>query len=279
MIKDVVLCRGHSLSLSVVLAEECRLAVPRVRAEGGLEASHCRASHAVARAKSGEIHPGTESSWEEILPPFAGACRCHAGKHDRQQFLSMSWENSSRSAAPELSPRTVGLPESDRPRRVAGLRREEVAQLAHISTDYYMRLEQGRMQASAPVLDIAGAGCCIWTTTSEAISSSSRAGPPSVRGRRGRQKVQPQLQRVLDDLTVTPAIVQGRRGDVLAWNALAAALVIDFSRIPEKHRNYPADPVHRAGHAHLCTPTGTPRRRSPWRSCGWRPRSIPRTPG
>lgn len=54
----------------------------------------------------------------------------------------------------ELSPRTVGLPETGKPRRVAGLRREEVAQLASISTDYYTRLEQGRMQASAPVLDV-----------------------------------------------------------------------------------------------------------------------------
>lgn len=54
----------------------------------------------------------------------------------------------------ELSPRTVGLPETSAPRRVAGLRREEVAQLASTSTDYSTRLEQGRMQASAPVLDV-----------------------------------------------------------------------------------------------------------------------------
>ncbi|MEU6041755.1 hypothetical protein ABZ801_40870 [Actinomadura sp. NPDC047616] len=51
--------------------------------------------------------------------------------------------------------------------------------------------------------------------------------------------MQPQLQRLLDDLTATPALVQGRRGDILAWNSLAAALVTDFSRLPEKHRNYP----------------------------------------
>lgn len=54
----------------------------------------------------------------------------------------------------ELSPRAVGLSDSGRPRRVAGLRREEVAQSATISTDYYTRLEQGRIQASAPVLDL-----------------------------------------------------------------------------------------------------------------------------
>src|SRR2546429_4353299 len=52
----------------------------------------------------------------------------------------------------ELAPSDVDLPEGGRQRRVAGLRREEVAQLAAISTDYYTRLEQGRIHASAPVL-------------------------------------------------------------------------------------------------------------------------------
>ncbi|WP_329331761.1 helix-turn-helix transcriptional regulator [Streptomyces sp. NBC_00663] len=138
----------------------------------------------------------------------------------------------------ELSPRTVGLPETGRTRRVAGLRREEVAQLASISTDYYTRLEQGRMQASAPVLDALAQ--VLHLDDDERGYLFQLAGKPAVRTRRrGRQKVQPQLQRVLDDLTATPALVQGRRGDILAWNALAAALVIDFSRIPEKHRNYP----------------------------------------
>lgn len=80
------------------------------------------------------------------------------------------------------------------------------------------------------------------------------AGKPTTRTRRrGRQKVQPQLQRVLDDLTATPAIAQGRRGDILAWNALAAALITDFSRIPGKHRNHPrnqfTDPAMRTLYA------------------------------
>src|SRR5919108_5434077 len=52
----------------------------------------------------------------------------------------------------ELSPSDVDLPEGGTQRRVAGLRREEVAQLAAISIDYYTRLEQGRIQPSAPVL-------------------------------------------------------------------------------------------------------------------------------
>src|SRR5437762_8881134 len=52
----------------------------------------------------------------------------------------------------ELSPSDVGLPEGGTRRRVTGLRREEVAQLAAISIDYYTRLEQGRISPSAPVL-------------------------------------------------------------------------------------------------------------------------------
>ena len=138
----------------------------------------------------------------------------------------------------ELSPRTVGLPEQGGPRRVAGLRREEVAQLASISTDYYTRLEQGRMQASAPGLDALAR--VLHLDDDQRSYLFQLAGKPVGRPRnRGRQKVQPQLQRVLDDLTATPALVQGRRGDVLAWNSPAAALVTDFSRLPEKHRNYP----------------------------------------
>ncbi|MFF4274253.1 helix-turn-helix domain-containing protein [Streptomyces sp. NPDC001536] len=152
----------------------------------------------------------------------------------------------------ELSPGTVGLPETDRPRKVAGLRREEVAQLANISTDYYTRLEQGRMQASAPVLD--SLARVLHLDDDEHGYLFQLAGKSTPRTRRpSRQKVQPQLQRVLDDLTATPAIVQGRRGDILAWNALAAALVTDFSRIPEKHRNYPriqfTDPAMRTLYA------------------------------
>ncbi|MEV7110986.1 helix-turn-helix domain-containing protein [Streptomyces anulatus] len=137
----------------------------------------------------------------------------------------------------ELTPRAVGLPDSGGPRRVTGLRREEVAQLAAISTDYYTRLEQGRLPASAPVLE----------TLAEALHLDEDqrrylfglAGKETAKPRRRTvQKVQPQLRRVLDDLSSTPAVVMGRRMDVIAWNPLAAALITDFGKVPEKHRNY-----------------------------------------
>ncbi|MEU6511231.1 helix-turn-helix transcriptional regulator [Streptomyces sp. NPDC046942] len=137
----------------------------------------------------------------------------------------------------ELSPRTVGLPESTGPRRVKGLRREEVSQLAAISTDYYTRIEQGRLQASAPVL--AALARVLHLDDDQRDYLFELAGRDAGRPRRRpTQKVQPQLQRLLDDLTSTPAMVMGRRMDILAWNSLAAALIANFAEIPEKKRNY-----------------------------------------
>ncbi|MEU5954500.1 helix-turn-helix domain-containing protein [Streptomyces sp. NPDC047525] len=136
----------------------------------------------------------------------------------------------------ELSPRTVGLPDSGTRRRVSGLRREEVAQLASISTDYYTRLEQGRMQPSVHVLQTLVRVLHLEDDQRDYLldlAGKSGARPRTM----ARQKVQPQLRRLLD-LTATPAIVLGRRMDVLAWNALGAALVTDFAEVPEKERNY-----------------------------------------
>ncbi|KUM78414.1 helix-turn-helix domain-containing protein [Streptomyces curacoi] len=135
----------------------------------------------------------------------------------------------------ELSPRTVGLP--DTPRRVPGLRREEVARLASISTDYYIRLEQGRLQPSGTVLQALVR--VLHLSDDQRDYVFELAGRDATRPRRRSiQKVQPQLRRLLDDVNFTPAIVMGRRLDVLAWNTLAAAMVTDFSQIPDKHRSY-----------------------------------------
>lgn len=136
-----------------------------------------------------------------------------------------------------LSPHEAGLPEGSGARRVTGLRREEVAQLASISTDYYARIEQGRITVSAPVLNTLAD--VMHLDEDQRRYLFSLAGKPSIRTpRRTAQKVQPQLQRLLDDLTTTPAIVLGRRMDILAWNDLAAAMMVDFAEIPAKQRNY-----------------------------------------
>lgn len=136
-----------------------------------------------------------------------------------------------------LTPREVGLVDTAGPRRVSGLRREEVAQLASISTDYYTRLEQGRIRASAPVLT-ALADALQLDGDERAYLFSLAEKHPAPAPRRGTQKVQPQLRRVLDDLTTIPAIVMGRRMDILGWNRLAAAMMVDYSQIPVAERNY-----------------------------------------
>ncbi|MEH0554104.1 helix-turn-helix transcriptional regulator [Streptomyces sp. B21-101] len=150
-----------------------------------------------------------------------------------------------------LSPRTVGLPEFGAPRRVTGLRREEVAHLAGISSYSYARLEQGR--APVPKSVLAALVRVLHLDDDQrdhlfALAAKDER-PPR---RRPAQKVQPQLRRLLDELSATPALVLGRRTDVLAWNAMAAALLTDFERVPDKKRNYArllfTDPAFRELH-------------------------------
>ncbi|WP_052423247.1 helix-turn-helix domain-containing protein [Nonomuraea candida] len=155
----------------------------------------------------------------------------------------------------ELSPAAVGLPVAGGRRRVKGLRREEVALLASISADYYTRLEQGRRQASEPVLEAIARVLRLGDDERAylfELSGKDRnaARPP----RPAARKVQPQLQRLLDDFATTPAVILGRRTDVLAWNAMAAALFTDFGKYPEEKRNFVrlvfSDPDVRALYPH-----------------------------
>ena len=135
----------------------------------------------------------------------------------------------------ELAPRDVDLPEGGTQRRVAGLRREEVAQLAAISTDYYTRLEQGRIQPSAPVL--ASLARVLRLDDDQRSYMNELAGTPAKSRRRAPQKVKPYLQRVLERIDA-PAIVMTPTHDILAWNPLAAALMVDFGELAERERNF-----------------------------------------
>ncbi|MET8811648.1 helix-turn-helix transcriptional regulator [Streptomyces sp. NPDC004549] len=137
----------------------------------------------------------------------------------------------------ELSLTALGLPETETLRRVPGLRREEVAQLASISVQYYTRLEQGRLQASAPVLAALAEALRLNDDQRDylfELAGKENARPRSQKG----QKIRPPLQILLDTLSDIPALLLGRRMDILAWNPLAAALLTDFSQIPQEQRNY-----------------------------------------
>lgn len=137
----------------------------------------------------------------------------------------------------QLSPRTLGLPDAGNLRRVQGLRREEVAQLAAISTDYYTRLEQGRIAASGPVLD--ALANVLRLDDDQRAYLYELAGRHVKRARKtASHRVRFQIQRLLDQLTDVPAMVQDQRFDILAWNPMAAALLVDFAKLPENQRNY-----------------------------------------
>jgi transcriptional regulator with XRE-family HTH domain len=137
----------------------------------------------------------------------------------------------------ELEPAAVGLPEGGS-RRVPGLRREEVAVLAAISTDYYARLEQGRIQASPSVLAALARVLRLdddQRTYLYGLAARDDYRPPP---RRPRPKVKAQLQRMLDDMNLTPAFVIGPRTEIVAWNTMGAALITDFAKIPDKQRYF-----------------------------------------
>ena len=119
-----------------------------------------------------------------------------------------------------LAPEEVGIAVTTR-RRVSGLRRDELAMLAGISTEYYTRLEQGRDQHPSPqVLDALARALGL---DDDATAHLHALAAPKRRARRG-ERVQPSLQQLMDAWHDTPAYVSDRYLDVIAANSLATAL-------------------------------------------------------
>ncbi|GIF13954.1 helix-turn-helix transcriptional regulator [Actinoplanes teichomyceticus] len=133
-----------------------------------------------------------------------------------------------------IDPAEVGLPAGLR-RRTPGLRREEVAQLAYISTEYYTRLEQGR--ASRPSREVLGGlARALRLSDAERDHLHHLAGapvPPPGPSREVRQSILDLIAR----LPLAAATVTSASYEVLAWNDLAAALMEDFSALPRRDRN------------------------------------------
>nr|WP_042197351.1 helix-turn-helix transcriptional regulator [Kibdelosporangium sp. MJ126-NF4] len=134
-----------------------------------------------------------------------------------------------------LAPGDVGLPDRRRMRRTPGLRREEVAELAGVSVDYVVRLEQGRgLRPSADVLDaLAGA---LRLSDDERAYLFDLARQRQV-GRQRKAEVAVQLVQLLHDLSPLPAMVVNHRNDILAWNTEMTRLMLDFDEVPEDQRN------------------------------------------
>ncbi len=135
----------------------------------------------------------------------------------------------------KLDPASFGF--SGNRRRTAGLRREEVAQRANISATWYTWLEQGRGgNASADVLDRIAKALTLTDVEREHLFLLGLGRPPEVRYR-GSDPITPRLQRLLDALAYSPAIVRTATWDVVAWNRAAAAVLTDYGSLPPEQRN------------------------------------------
>lgn len=143
-----------------------------------------------------------------------------------------------RSRRARLQPEDVGLLPLPNRRRVPGLRREELAQLAGVSVDYYIRLEQGRgSHVSDAVLDAVANALRLADDERSHLRNLARPTRSPRRPSRP-QRVRPQLRQLLGAMTDVPAFVVGRRTEVLAWNPLGAALIADFPALPPRERNF-----------------------------------------
>jgi transcriptional regulator with XRE-family HTH domain len=134
-----------------------------------------------------------------------------------------------------LDPAAFGFPLTRR--RTPGLRREEVAQRANVSATWYTWLEQGRGGApSADVLDRIARAMMLTDIEREHLFLLGLGRPPEARYR-APEGITPRLQRVLDTLDYSPAFIRTATWDVIAWNKAAAAVMTDYSTLPDGQRN------------------------------------------
>ena len=135
----------------------------------------------------------------------------------------------------QLNPAAFGL--SAARRRTPGLRREEVAQRASISPTWYTWLEQGRGGApSAEVLERIARALMLTDAEREHLFLLALGRPPEARYRRS-EDVTPRLQRVLDSLDPSPAVIRTAIWDVVAWNRAATVVLMDYGSLPLARRN------------------------------------------
>ncbi|MEV6016825.1 helix-turn-helix domain-containing protein [Streptomyces sp. NPDC051997] len=144
-----------------------------------------------------------------------------------------------RSRRARLKPEDVGMPDFGRHRRVPGLRREELAQLAGVSVAYYTRLEQGHgRNVSAEVLDAIARALRLTDAEHNHLTHLAKPKQHKKKQTARPQQVRGSLRQLLDTLDGVPAYITGRRSDVLVWNRMAAAVFGDWSELPAQERNW-----------------------------------------
>ncbi|MGW5157106.1 helix-turn-helix transcriptional regulator [Nonomuraea wenchangensis] len=153
-----------------------------------------------------------------------------------------------RSRRARITPDRTGLPADGRARRVPGLRRDEVARLAGVSTEYYTRLEQGRAGNPSPEV-VEALARALELDLAEREHLTDLLARPARRAPVSPQRVRPGLHLMLRTLDHVPAFVVGRRTDILAANRLARTVLTDFDALPVPQRNlaryYLLDPAAR----------------------------------
>lgn len=155
-------------------------------------------------------------------------------RQTRLQALSAFLKN----ARARLAPSAVGLPEGAR-RRTPGLRREEVAQLAGVSSTWYTWLEQGRdIKVSALVLDCIAEALRLTADERRYLFSLALESGVSIRPpKEANADVSPSLNKIIQELRTCPAIISDRRCHIVGWNAAAAQVFMNFEQIPQEKRN------------------------------------------
>jgi transcriptional regulator with XRE-family HTH domain len=151
---------------------------------------------------------------------------------DRGQELATFLRNRRES----LDPNDFGLPRRRQSRRTPGLRREEVAELAGVSTDYVVRLEQARgLRPSADVVEALARALRL--SPSERTYLFDLAQQRVRTAEQAPTSASPALARLVADLSPRPAVLLNHRSDILAWNPEMAWLLVDFATLPPNQRN------------------------------------------
>ncbi|KDN22747.1 helix-turn-helix domain-containing protein [Amycolatopsis rifamycinica] len=135
-----------------------------------------------------------------------------------------------------LDPGGSGVPVRRQARRTPGLRREEVAELAGVSVDYVVRLEQGRgLRPSADVVEALSRALRLTAAERAYLFDLTRQRPRAAT--EPATTAVPSLARLVADLAPLPAMLMNHRYDILAWNGEMAALLLDFGTLPPSRRN------------------------------------------
>jgi transcriptional regulator with XRE-family HTH domain len=138
----------------------------------------------------------------------------------------------------QIKPESVGLPTGTR-RRTPGLRREEVAQIAGVSTTWYTWLEQGRdIKVSSIVLDCISTALQLNNDERDYLYDLALETKSEIPNQKKNQsELSPSLKRILTELTYCPTIITDRHCHIVGWNQAAAHVFLDFELIPNDQRN------------------------------------------